>query len=360
MSDQAVPAGDAAPEKQRLPFEFHGRAGEFFGIWIVNLLLTILTLGIYSAWAKVRTQRYFYGNTQVDGHGYEYHAKPLSILIGRIIAAALIILFSFSQFISLYLYFGLSIALIFAIPWLINRSLRFTARMSSYRNVRFDFDGNYGRAFWVFILGPIVSIFTLFLLLPVIARAAQKYLADSFTYGGRPMDLQVGLGVFYWIYFQGLVLLIILGAIAGGVVAPILTGVDWAGLAEGDTLPPSQIAVFAALYFGALALFAIVPVYIQTLITNVTFNNLMVDDRHGFESTMSPFTMVWIVFTNIIAIIFTVGLMIPWARVRTARYRAGHTTLLAGGSLDQYTSTISQDSAIGEEVAQAFDLDIPI
>ena len=38
--------------------EFSGSAREYFGIWIVNLILTIITLGIYSAWAKVRRQIY--------------------------------------------------------------------------------------------------------------------------------------------------------------------------------------------------------------------------------------------------------------------------------------------------------------
>ena len=53
------------------PFSFTGTGGEYFRIWIVNLILSILTLGIYSAWAKVRTNRYFYGNTQVDNTGFE-------------------------------------------------------------------------------------------------------------------------------------------------------------------------------------------------------------------------------------------------------------------------------------------------
>ena len=61
-------------------FHFTGTGGEYFRIWIVNLILSILTLGIYSAWAKVRTNRYFYGNTQVGNTGFEYHAKPLAIL----------------------------------------------------------------------------------------------------------------------------------------------------------------------------------------------------------------------------------------------------------------------------------------
>src|SRR6218665_1194187 len=64
---------------------FTGRASEYFGIWIVNVLLTIITLGIYSAWAKVRRNRYFYGNTVLLGRSFEYHARGLQILIGRLI-----------------------------------------------------------------------------------------------------------------------------------------------------------------------------------------------------------------------------------------------------------------------------------
>nr|WP_257713229.1 YjgN family protein [Vibrio neptunius] len=37
-------------------------------------------MGIYSAWAKVRTKRYFYGNTYVDNDNFEYHAVPMQIL----------------------------------------------------------------------------------------------------------------------------------------------------------------------------------------------------------------------------------------------------------------------------------------
>jgi Zn-dependent protease with chaperone function len=37
----------------------------------VNLFLTIVTLGIYPAWAKVRKKRYLYGNTWVaDGFAF--------------------------------------------------------------------------------------------------------------------------------------------------------------------------------------------------------------------------------------------------------------------------------------------------
>ncbi|HEY3984739.1 DUF898 family protein, partial [Cedecea sp.] len=70
--------------------KFHGAGGEYFSIWLVNMLLTCLTLGIYSAWATVRSRRYFYGNTELDGDRFDYHAKPVQILIGRLLVIGLI------------------------------------------------------------------------------------------------------------------------------------------------------------------------------------------------------------------------------------------------------------------------------
>ena len=64
------------------PVRFTGNTGEYFRIWIVNIALTIVTLGVYSPWAKVRKFRYFYGNTSLADGRFDYHAKPKAILIG--------------------------------------------------------------------------------------------------------------------------------------------------------------------------------------------------------------------------------------------------------------------------------------
>ena len=68
------------------PVSFTGTGGEYFKIWIVNLALTIVTLGVYSAWAKVRRLQYFYRHTRLAGAGFDYHGDPIAILKGRIIA----------------------------------------------------------------------------------------------------------------------------------------------------------------------------------------------------------------------------------------------------------------------------------
>lgn len=64
-------------QAHHVPIEFTGSGSEYFRIWIVNLLLTLVTLGIYYPWAKVRRLRYFYGNTLVAGHAlWTFTASP--------------------------------------------------------------------------------------------------------------------------------------------------------------------------------------------------------------------------------------------------------------------------------------------
>ncbi|PSU50443.1 DUF898 domain-containing protein, partial [Photobacterium aphoticum] len=133
---------------------FYGRGGEFFGIWIVNILLSVVTLGIYSAWAKVRTKKYFYGNTELGADRFDYHGQPLQILKGRIVAIICVWVWVLSSN-TLPLLSGVLLLLFIALmPWLIVSNTRFDARMTSYRNVRFNFVGTLGGAYMVFLGWP--------------------------------------------------------------------------------------------------------------------------------------------------------------------------------------------------------------
>ena len=79
---------------QRHPIEFTGSGSEYFRIWIVNLLLTLVTFGLYYPWAKVRKLRYFYGNTHVAGHALDFHGDPKRMLRGFLLMAALFLAYN--------------------------------------------------------------------------------------------------------------------------------------------------------------------------------------------------------------------------------------------------------------------------
>ncbi len=134
------------PETARYTFRFRGTAGEYFRIWIVNLFLTVITLGVYAAWAKVRTRRYIWANIDLAGHPFTFHGKPAAILRGNVIIAAL-----FTAYIAMERFepaFAgvLFVVFTFVFPFLVCKSLRFNAHNTSYRNIRFNFQGRLRRA----------------------------------------------------------------------------------------------------------------------------------------------------------------------------------------------------------------------
>ena len=81
--------GQEKVSPEELLLVFSGTAHAYFRVWIVNLCLTLLTLGIFFAWAKVRRKRYFYAYTTIAGTPFQYLSQPILILKGRLMAAAL-------------------------------------------------------------------------------------------------------------------------------------------------------------------------------------------------------------------------------------------------------------------------------
>ncbi|NVK39637.1 MAG: DUF898 family protein [Oceanospirillaceae bacterium] len=211
MDSTALTRHDAGHQQpRRLTFEFSGDSREYFRIWIVNLCLSLLRLGIYSAWAKVRSERYFYGHTRLDDSSFEYTASPVTILKGRLLAFAVLVLYS-----------------------LVSR------------------------------------------------------------------------------YFPMTVLL-----------------------------------------------FGLAFVFVRTQMTNLTLNHSRLDE-HRFESRMKTGAMCRLLITNTLGILLSLGLLIPWAQVRMARYRADCTDVLLNGEPDRYIQVReAEQGAFGEELGEALDIEV--
>ncbi len=362
MSDvQSI--GTSTTPRGEYPFEFRGTGGEYFRIWIVNLALTIVTLGIYSAWAKVRTKRYFYGNTYVAGHSFDYHALPIRILIGRAIALALFGSYLLTSSLSPALLGGWFIAFVIVLPWLANAALRFNARNSSYRNIRFNFTGTYFGALKAFVLWPFLGFISLFTLWPLAHRARNYFYVNHHTYGGRSFACSYDGWDIYSVYLTAWGLGILASMTA--TILGYLLGFGQLGAAiEAMETNPDDVSVgifgiIIVLYVLALAVFLVIGTYIRTMTFNLAVDNTKIDGRHWLDSQLNPFAMAWIVASNLLLIFVTLGFFFPWASVRMARYTASKLTLYARDGLDDYTAELAaQQSAIGEEIAGFFDIDI--
>lgn len=148
------------PEAPWQLVKFHGKGGEYFRIWIVNLVLTLLTLGIYSAWATVRERRYFYGHTEIAGGRFDFHGKALQILFGRIIAIVLLIGWSQGALLHTWIPFISAAIVLGLLPIFLVRALGFRLRNTSLRNIRFGFKGQVAQAYkalWPYLMALLIA-----------------------------------------------------------------------------------------------------------------------------------------------------------------------------------------------------------
>ena len=344
------PSITVAAQTRVEPFRFTASGGEYFRIWIVNLLLTIVTLGIYSAWAKVRRLRYFYGSTSLAGAAFEYHGQPLKILKGRLIAVAALVLYSGLTSIWPLTIFVLLPLLLLAAPFVIVRSRRFHMRMSSWRNLRFGFSGSYGGAAAAYLGWGFVAGITAYLLVPLWLFKKARYVVQETSYGRQRLSFTASPGSYFTFYFAA----IGMGIVALGGSSLVLM----AGGSLSQSLPPAAaMALLVAVQLGLIgAIFAIAAYYERSYV-NTTFGGVWVGPHHVRSQVRVP-RLLGLYVTNVLGVLFTLGLFYPWALVRRLRYQIESMSVEVVGSLDEFTAASAQGaSAVGEEVGEFFDLD---
>ncbi len=339
MNEAFVPVGRQAAFERG---SFTGNAKEYFGIWIVNILLTIVTIGIYSAWAKVRRKRYFNGNTVLHGRAFGYHATGGQIFKGRLIAFGFIIVMNVLAFIIPPAALLSPIAILIFLPWLMMRSIRFNARVTSYRNVRFDFVGTAGGAFVSIMLGSMVAFLSFGILAPFSSRWATKYVFGNLRYGDRPLTADPTIGKLYNAWFIPAVMVVL-----GGILFSALSAVFLATLSslEGET---STLRYAASLYttiFGAFLIYGLAGIVYRVGVRNVVVSSMVLDGKHQLGSDLGRGRYLWIVISNLVVSVLTFGLMRPWAAVREARYSVEHTAIRFDGDVGEVLSSIEATGA---------------
>jgi uncharacterized membrane protein YjgN (DUF898 family) len=370
-------AGEAPrgpPPKRIATFSFTGDGAEYFRIWIVNLLLTLLTLGVYSAWAKVRKTRYFWQNTRLDGHAFDYHGRPVAILIGRVIALVLVVAYSIAFDISRAAGLVVVTVLCVAGPWLFMRAQRFKLVNSSWRGLRFGFDASVAGAYRV-VLPPLVIWFSsavvtavasdrlgLFaaagvassMLVPWMHHRLKRYQHDAARYGERRFSFLAATPSFYAVYFKA-GLLATLGMLTGMTAVGLALGFGSLGDVPREGRWMMLFSVAGVLVFVYLAAWPYFAARLQAVVWSHT--------RLGevkFANAIAALPLMRLVARNVALTLVTAGLYWPFASVALARYRVD---CMRAESDEPITSLAEATSAgpglaAGDAALDAFGLDI--
>ena len=347
-ADTTVSENEAQDHRKTIGFEFTGNSTEYFRIWIVNVFLTLVTLGIYSAWAKVRTKRYFYGNTSVDGSPFEYLAQPGAILRGRLVVAGAVLIGMLIAYAVVGYELWLILGFLLAWPWLTVTAFRFNARNSAYRNIRFGFQGTTAQALFTYFKGYLLVLVTLGIGYYYFTWMRHRFRVDNSRFGTSAFSFQlVKPEGYFGAYFAA--------GFFGSLVSTVVTVVSLPLMA---TMRPDSI-IFAVLQsLPGIVLGLFYYAYLKVRFTNILFNNSRLAG-HGFSSTLQVLPLFAIYLTNLLAIVLSVGFLIPWAMVRTARYRANNLKLRQSGDLTAFIASQEEEiSALGEEAGDFLDLDL--
>lgn len=377
----STPSDQAAPDSiQRLPIEFTGSGSEYFRIWIVNMVLLVITLGLYWPWAKVRRLRYFWGNTLVDGDPLGFHGEAGQMFKGWVLVGVLFIVYNVAESVS-----PVAGAVAFAAlgslwPALWRSSMVFRLGNTSWRGLRFRFVGPMKGAYLALLPLFLAALLPVFLLawlpeepdepfqawmgwtfggfvillvgvLPWVLWRMKAYQHRHYALGPLQTDFRAGLGAFYGLALKPLVLVLVVAGLVGLM----------AGWRSGDVLPMALGGFLAFFPFVLLLLvLAVVPWWkarLQNLVWTKTGNAQI-----RFISRLSFRSMLWLTIKNWVLVAITLGLYWPFAAVAMARLRLEAIHVRSVVDLENLLALDQQrpEEAAGEAAGDFFGLDVGI
>lgn len=352
------PLDAASREQVTHSFSFNGSALEYFSIWVVNVALTIITLGLYSPWAKVRRERYLTSHTELSGVQFEYTADPWKIFKGRVILIGALIVLAVARAIPALWVLVAFPLLALGWPWVLASALRFRARYTSYRNLSFHFTGTAGAAFTRCVLPKVAAVLTLWLLAPWAQLSSKRYAVDNLQYGVTPFQTPVTFGQVYRVY-GGAALLFCMGVILT-ICGVGVAGLSSAALKSGDLslLSVPRLVISISLAAAGLGAIACTPGYVRLGVARRVWDGATIGAYSvSWKPSMKRYLVIAI--TNALLRSVTLGLATPWCVVRVRRFLVGDLALIGAQSLDAFVGERRAEiRSLGEQAADAYDLDV--
>lgn len=297
---------------------YHGKWTTLLGMHIMNNLLTVLTLGFYSFWGKVKIRKYLLGSTELMGERLTYTGTGKELLAGWWKASIVIALaYGGPQILARFVHPAFALALLpvmmVLIPFALASSRRYRLSRTTWHGVRFSFGGRPLDYVKLYVKGSLLTFFTLGFYSPyfharkeLFWRSNTGYGTGSFKYTGEGKDLwrdflkamllQIPTLGLYWFRYKAKV-----------------ARYDWANTS-----------------FGGL-----------TFSSNLTGRRLL-----GFQAA------------NILLVVLTLGFALPLVKARNIEFMAAHLNMKGDVEFNRLSQTAPAARAVGDGLASVFDVDL--
>jgi uncharacterized membrane protein YjgN (DUF898 family) len=391
-----IETAPADPARHELPLRFVGSGSEYFRIWIVNLLLILVTLGLYYPFAKVRRLRYFHGATEVGGSPLSFEADPWKMFRGYVLVALMLAAYTGAGQFSTTA--GAVAFLIVAALWpaLWHSSMRFRLANTGWRGLRFHYTGRRAQAYAVmavplgvamlFVAATLLlqgdaaapepgtpppppsglDVFLALLpglvmmaLLPLFFWLLKRLQHSNYALGPERTGFGATLGAFYGLALKtggvGLLTIAALLAVVAGVVA-------FATMLMGQQRDAQAAAFVMTLLIGIFAyllVFALAGGFWTARLQNLVWGRTA-SARLSFTSTLRARSLAGLWLKNTLLIMLTLGLYFPFAQVASARLRLQAITVVSTLDPDELAASAGRadEAAAGDAAGDLLGFDI--
>ncbi len=315
-----------SPTASRHNLSFHGKGGQYFGIWIVNALLTIITLGLYYPWARAATLRYFYQETELADSRFQFHGTGREMFLGFIKAIGIIIVL-YAVFFGCMAMGGVMVALGFLlfiggflalIPFAIHGAAKYRASRTSWRGIHFGYRGELGELVKICLTGGLLTVVTFGIYSFWLSCNIRKYVLGNTRFGNVKFEFRGEGGSLF-------------GTVLVGYLLSILT-----------------LGIYFFWFMKDLYKF-----YVNNI--HATQDGRPVQ----FRSTATGGGFFGLVVVNFLLIIFTLGLATPWVAVRTTEFILRNMEIYGDFKPEEIRQTEAEyRDATGEDMADIMDIGI--
>lgn len=345
---------------------FHGTGAALFGIYLRNILLTLLTIGIYYFWGKNRLRAYLAGQCEFEGDRFAWHGTGRELFLGA--SKALVILTPLAILVFVVplvwkgpaasvLARGLTLVWYFVLgPLVAVGARRYRMSRLSWRGIRFSFRGRLRDFFKLFLRGSVLTSLTLGLYTPYFQAQTRKFFSEHtyfgnvrFGFDGRGGDL---IGRFLAVCAVSIVAFVGAGYALLGTI-----GLRRSFLAQNDAARAFLLARMLVPLLLAAAI-AVVAWFWYAASRQRYYWSRTSFGTARFRSTMTAGKLLWLSFSNLALVVVTVGLGLPWVIARNARFGLANIAVVGSLDLDKILQEAQTAGVTVEGLADVLGLDL--
>ncbi len=310
-------------EKKR--FNYFGKGTEFAIIYFKNLILTIITLGFYYPWSKVEQLKYHYKATALDESRFTFHGTGKETFKGFLkIYIIVILLYSFlfygaqtgNKTITAVFIGVFYLLFILILPFAIHGTARYRASKSSWKGIHFKYLGDRMELFWKFIIGFILTVFTLGIYSAWFSIDIRKYIFSHLRFGNLSFNFKGTGESLFWINLKFILLFI------------------------------PTLGIYSFWYYKKLLSF-----YAEN--TEITQNGKKIN----FNFNVEVGDVFELILINILLIIFTLGIGYPFAKIRTLKFMFRFLEIEEGLNTE-IIQRVSYEDEINDNSLDILDIDL--